>query len=518
MGCISTKPWLVQSLGRNAMDEPTKSALEKKVEALQKQLASQKKTTAALLARVKKNLKYQLNSNETFEHNAYLLNQIKRTKSQLLHETKTSERFSYIAKHDALTGLYNRTKFNNVLKQCVKTAHNNNMKHALLFLDLDQFKIINDTAGHLAGDEMIKQISTVLLKTVEYGETLARLGGDEFGYLIENCTQAQAQLKANKLLSLIDEFHFSWDDKLFTVSVSIGLVLINKKTPSYIDAHKNADIACYAAKNLGRNRVHLYQEQDKKLRQQNAEMQWVPKLTKALENDLFCLYAQAIQPTHPKANHIHYEILVRLKDNNRVVLPGVFLPPAERYNLITKIDAWVINKTFQWLSQNIPFFHQRTHFSINLSGQSLGDKNILTLIVLLLEKGTVEGSRIHFEVTESMAISNLQSANEFIKKIKCFGCGFSLDDFGSGLSSLSYLKNLDVNTLKVDGVFIRDILDDPIDEEMVSSINNIGHVMGMKTVAEYVENKATAKKLIKMGFNYLQGNFIGHPVPLEDLL
>ena len=500
------------------MDNSSDTALKTQILDLKNQLERQKKTTDALLARVKKNLKYQLNSNETFEHNAYLLNQIKRTKSQLLHETKTSERFSYIAKHDALTGLYNRTKFNKDLKTSVVSARNQNRKHALLFLDLDQFKVINDTAGHLAGDEMIKQISTILLKTVEQGETLARLGGDEFGLLINNCTQAQAQLKAEKLLSLIDEFHFSWDDKLFTVSVSIGLVMINKKTNSHIDAQKNVDIACYAAKNAGRNRVHLYQEKDAKLRQHNVEMQWVPKLTKALENNLFCLYAQAIKSTHPKANHTHYEILVRLKDNSKIVLPGVFLPPAERYNLITKIDAWIINKTFQWLSKHIGSFHPRTHFSVNLSGQSLGEDIILTLIISLLESGIVEGSRIHFEVTETMAISNLQAANEFIKKIKQFGCGFSLDDFGSGLSSLSYLKNLDVDTLKVDGVFIRDILDDPIDEEMVSSINNIGHVMGMKTVAEYVENEATANKLIKMGFNYLQGNYIGHPVPLEDLL
>ncbi len=500
------------------MDDFTKAELENQIIDLKIQLQRQTKTTNALLARVKKNLKYQLNSNETFEHNSYLLNQIKRTKSQLFHETKNSERFSYIAKHDSLTGLYNRVEFNRVLKRIVKSAKNQKRKHALMFLDLDQFKVINDTAGHLAGDEMIKQISTLLLKTVEPGETLARLGGDEFGFLIENCTNAQAQLKAEKLLSLIDKFHFPWDDKLFTVTASIGIVIINRETISYIEAQKNVDIACYTAKNAGRNRIHLYQGQDDKLLKQNAEMQWVPKLTKALENDLFCLYAQPIKPTSNKANHIHYEILVRLNDNNEIILPGVFLPPAERYNLITKIDTWIISHTFQWLSKHIHSFHSRTHFSINLSGQSLGDDTILNLIISLLEDNLVDGSRVHFEVTETMAISNLQSANDFINKIKKFGCKFSLDDFGSGLSSLSYLKNLDVDILKVDGVFIRDILDDPIDEEMVSSINNIGHVMGMKTVAEYVENEETANKLIKMGFNYLQGNYIGIPRPIDEYL
>jgi diguanylate cyclase (GGDEF)-like protein len=500
------------------MDELTKTGLMAQIVDLETQLERQKKINNALLARVKKNLKYQLNSNETFEHNSFLLNQIKQTKSQLLYETKTSERFSYIARHDSLTGLYNRVEFKKVLKRIVKSAQNQSKKHALMFLDLDQFKVINDTAGHLAGDEMIKQISTFLLKTVEFGETLARLGGDEFGFLIENCTQTHAQLRADKLLSLIDEFYFPWDDKLFTVSASIGIVIINQETVSHIEAQKNVDIACYAAKNAGRNRTHLYQEQDDKLLKQNAEMQWVPKLTNALENDLFCLYAQPIKPTSPKANHLHYEILVRLNDNNKVILPGVFLPPAERYNLITKIDAWIIKHTFQWLSEHVNSFHPRSHFSINLSGQSLGDDTVLKLIIRLLKNISFDGSRVHFEVTESMTISNLQAANEFIKKIKKFGCKFSLDDFGSGLSSLSYLKNLDVDTLKVDGVFIRDILDDPIDEEMVSSINNIGHVMGMKTVAEYVENKKTAEKLITMGFNYLQGNFIGKPKPVHEFL
>jgi diguanylate cyclase (GGDEF)-like protein len=500
------------------MDDFTKAELTAQIAGLEIQLERQKKISNALLLRVKKNLKYQLNSNETFEHNSYLLNQIKRTKSQLVHETKTSERFSYIAKHDSLTGLYNRIEFHKVLQRIVKNAQTQRTKHALMFLDLDQFKVINDTAGHLAGDEMIKQISTFLLKIVAPGETLARLGGDEFGFLIENCTQAHAQLRAKKLLSLIDEFHFPWDDKLFTVSASIGIVIINEKTVSHIEAQKNVDIACYAAKNAGRNRAHLYQEQDDKLLKHNAEMRWVPKLTRALESDLFCLYAQPIQPTSIKANHLHYEILVRLNDNNKVILPGVFLPPAERYNLITKIDAWIIKQTFHWLSEHVHSFHPRTHFSINLSGQSLGDDTVLNLIINLLKDNLVDGTRVHFEVTETMTISNLQAANQFIKKIKKFGCKFSLDDFGSGLSSLGYLKNLDVDILKVDGVFIRDILEDPIDEEMVSSINNIGHVMGMKTVAEYVENEETAKKLIKMGFNYLQGNYIGKPKPIQEFL
>ena len=500
------------------MDKPTHTQLLKQIAKLENKLVMQKKISDALLSRVKKNLKYQLNTSETFEHNNILLNQIKKTKKRLLEQAKSSQKYSYLANHDSLTGLYNRTKFNTTLKRCVNNTQLNDEMHALLFLDLDQFKVINDTAGHLAGDEMIKQISTILLDTVKAGETLARLGGDEFGFIKENCSIKKAMEKAKTLLSLIDEFHFTWDDKLFTLSVSIGLVMIDKNTLSHIDAQKHVDIACYAAKNAGRNRVHLYREKDSKLIQHTTEMQWIPKLTNALEKNLFCLYAQPIKPVSSTTQPTHYEILVRLQEGKKIILPGVFLPPAERYNLITKIDAWVIKSTFRWLTQHHHRFQVDTHFSINLSGQSLGDKNILKLITRLLQKNLIGDCRIQFEVTESMAITNLQAANAFIKKIKKYNCRFSLDDFGSGLSSLSYLKNLDVDTLKVDGIFIRDILIDPIDEEMVYSINKIGHVMGMKTVAEYVENEQIAAKIIDMGFDFLQGNSIGEPVLLSKLI
>jgi len=500
------------------MSKNKNSHLYAQIKTLELNLSKQKKISKALLTRVKRNLKHQININDAFEHNFFLLEQIKETKKKLIHEAKNSQRFSYMAKHDSLTGMYNRNVFNDFLKVHVATAKENMETHALFFLDLDQFKVINDTSGHLAGDEMIKQIATILLGAKKPDETIARLGGDEFGMLKKNCSLNQAMKAAESLLSTIEKFHFSWDEKLFKVSASIGLVIINNNTISDIEAQKNADIACYAAKNAGRNRVHLYQEADDSLLKQNAELQWVPKLTKALENDLFCLFAQPIKPTDPKLDYVHYEILVRLKEDGKIILPGVFLPPAERYNLITKIDSWIITKSFEWLAKNIQYFHQKAHFSINLSGQSLGNKSMLKLITALLDKNLFNGNRVHFEVTETMAISNLQEANSFIGQIKNYGCGFSLDDFGSGLSSLSYLKNLEVDTLKVDGVFIRDILDDPIDEEMVSSINNIGHVMGMKTVAEYVENEKIANKLIEMGFDYLQGNIIGEPRPLSDLL
>lgn len=500
------------------MNTMSKELLLSTIFELETKLEQQKKTSKALLDRVKKNLKYQLNANETFEHNSFLLGQIKKTKQELLQQAQASEKYSYLARHDSLTSLYNRDVFNKKLKNCVDKAKQNNETHSLFFLDLDQFKVINDTAGHLAGDEMLKQIASILMNIVKENETLARLGGDEFGIICQNCTKKNSLIRADEFLSIINQHHFYWGDKLFRMTASIGLIIINKDSLTDVDVQKNVDLACYAAKNAGRNRVHLFEEKDDKLLQQYAEMQWVPKLTKALKNNLFVLYAQPIKPTQKDIEYHHYEILVRLQEGKNIILPGVFLPPAERYNLITKIDTWVIIQTFKWLSKNINKFDPNTYFSINLSGQSLCDENILILIIALLEEKMFEGKRIHFEVTETMAISNLQTANNFIREMKQYGCGFSLDDFGSGLSSLSYLKNLDVDILKVDGVFIRDIINDPIDQEMVSSINNIGHVMGMETVAEYVENQEIADKLTDMGFDYLQGHCIGMPKPLSELL
>ncbi len=498
------------------MSEISKDELIQENKQLRFFLQKQKKITDALLQRVKQNLKYQLNTSETFEHNSLLLEQIKQTKLKLLDEAQAAQKFSYYSKHDALTGLYNRFEFNKTLKKAIKTAQQGKT-HALFFLDLDQFKVINDTAGHLAGDEMLKQMGAVLLSSVDKTETLSRLGGDEFGIIKNNCSQGQAISMANKILAIIDKFHFSWDKKLFSVSASIGLVMINKTTVSHIDALKNADIACYAAKNAGRNRWHMYHMNDKNLIHHNAQLLWVPKLVKAIDEDLFQLYAQIISPVDESTTSRHFEILLRLPDAGKIISPSVFLPAAERYNLIAKIDYWVITQVFTWLRLNYAKFNQETYFSINLSGQSLGDVVILNLIRHELEKINI-GKCINFEVTETMAISNLQAANKFIKKIKKYGCGFSLDDFGSGLSSLSYLKNLDVDILKVDGVFIRDILDDPIDAEMVRSINNIGHVMGMKTVAEYVENEAIYHQVKAMGFDYLQGFYVGKPVPLNELI
>ncbi len=491
--------------------------LKNQIQNLKQSLERQTKISNALLGRVKKNLKYHLNTHETFEHNSLLLDKIKETKKQLYHTVETAQRNSYLARHDTLTGLYNRNVFNKKLNSII--AENSSQHHALFFLDLDQFKIVNDSAGHLAGDEMIKQIAEILLNSIESQGVLARLGGDEFGYIMQNCSRTEAVARAKKFLSLIDQFHFSWDKKLFTVSVSIGIVLIDQTVTNAVDAFKHADIACYIAKNSGRNQYHIYKKGlSDDLSKHNKELKWLPKISQALESNQFELYAQPIKPINNSSEFLNYEVLLRLNDGKSIINPETFLPPAERYHLITKIDYWVVEHTFKWLSEHINYFDTNTRFSINISGQSLGKQNILDLIIKLFEESGVKGKNICFEVTETTAISNFSSANKFISLLKKYNCLFSLDDFGSGLSSLSYLKNMNFDILKVDGSFIRDLLDDPLNEEMVKSINNIGHIMGMQTIAEYVENKGVYDKLVELGFDGLQGFYIGKPVPINNLI
>ncbi|MGD2118077.1 MAG: EAL domain-containing protein [Chromatiales bacterium] len=432
---------------------------------------------------------------------------------------EASQQIHYQARHDGLTGLINRIEFENRLEQAVRGAHRNGEQHVLCFLDLDQFKIVNDTSGHVAGDEMLRQIGKMLREHLREADTLARLGGDEFAVLMLNCSISEARLKASEILQLFEQFRFPWEERVFTVGVSIGITTIDEMTHSATEVLKYADIACYAAKDAGRNRVHIYQTDDEKVMTRSGEMLWAPRISEALEQDRFQLYAQVIKPTDVEARFEHYEILIRLLDEyDEIIPPGAFLPAAERYNLITRIDLWVIDHAFDWLQQHVDKFPPETHFSINLSGQSIGDDIVLGHLEKLLASAVVAPQRVNFEVTETSAIANLQQANHFIRRIKEYGSGFSLDDFGSGLSSFGYLKNLDVDTLKIDGMFVKDILDDPIDAAMVKSINDVGHVMGMKTVAEFVENEAIAIRLLKMGVDFVQGYGVGKPVPIDEIL
>ena len=390
--------------------------------------------------------------------------------------------------------------------------------HALCYLDLDQFKIINDTSGHVAGDELLRQLGNLLPKEIRKRDTIARLGGDEFGVLMEHCSVAQAGRVAESLRQAVEDFRFRWENKLFRIGVSIGLVPITPSSSGLDDLLGVADRVCYQAKDAGRNRIVIYRQDDRQFSLRHGEMQWVTRIHEALEHNQFELYYQPIVPLNGQPElGWHYELLLRLRDHSGdLIAPGLFLPAAERYNLSTDIDRWVITEAFTWLSA-LPHDAEPPQLcAINLSGHSLGDEHFLTFVCQQLDQLGLAAGSICFEITETAAISNLSSASQFIHTLKQRGCLFSLDDFGSGLSSFAYLKNLPVDFLKIDGIFVKDIVHDPIDFAMVKSINEIGQVMGKKTIAEFVENDAILAKLRNIGVNYAQGYGIARPQPIEN--
>jgi len=429
-----------------------------------------------------------------------------------------TEQLNHHAHHDILTGLINRHYFEQQVSLLLENAQNERVEHAMCFLDLDQFKVINDTCGHTSGDELLRQVGKLLQKTVRKHDALARLGGDEFGVLMKDCSLQQASRVANDILNSITDYQFIWERKVFRIGVSIGLVAITENTGKYTDLFKQADAACYLAKDLGRNRIHTYHPDDTIFALRHGEMQWVGRIRQALDEDRFCLYAQPIVPLDGKSQH-HYELLIRMLDNRgRVISPGSFLPAAERYNLMERVDSWVVNHVCKILAQYPEFVRWVDSLSINLSGHTLNNQDFLKSVLVNFRNSRIPPEKICFEVTETVAISNLDSAVKFIKLLKQSGFRFSLDDFGSGISSFGYLKNLPVDYLKIDGMFVKDIVDDSVDYAMVKSINEIGQVMGMKTIAEFVENDEIVELLRAIGVDYAQGYGLGLPQPLEEII
>ncbi len=434
------------------------------------------------------------------------------------HEHELTEQLNFQATHDALTGLYNRVEFERRLDQLFANSRETQSGHALCFMDLDQFKVINDTCGHIAGDELLRQLSKLLQSTVRQSDTLARLGGDEFGILMDHCSLQQAHRLAESLLDSIHQYQFIWEGQSFRVGVSIGLVALTHETSSLAELLKQADSACYMAKDLGRNRIHEYHGDDSALAQRQGEMLWVNRITQALEENRLRLYAQPIVALK-NATEKHFELLVRMQDEDgRIIPPGSFLPAAERYDLIESVDSWVVKNAFQLLSEHKDFVDQIDFVSINLSGASVTSGKFLEAIFVNLKQANINPGKICFEVTETVAISNLNAAITFITLLKDVGFRFALDDFGSGLSSFGYLKNLPVDFLKIDGMFVKDMVDDPIDCAMVKSINEIGHVMGMQTIAEFVENDAIKQVLQHLGVDFAQGYGVGKPQSFDELL
>ncbi len=420
------------------------------------------------------------------------------------------------ATHDALTGLSNRNEFDRLLSEHIYDARNHpNKEHILCYLDLDRFKLVNDTSGHAAGDELLKQITRVLQNCLRSGDVIGRLGGDEFGIILENCNLKSGEQIARKIIDEISSFQFKWDDNIFTIGVSIGMVSITAATEHSVEVMKQADVACYTAKDSGRNRVYIYQHEDAELIKRHEEMHWASRISSALDEERFILYAQRICPLKKQDALQHLEILVRMRDTDgKLIEPGAFIPAAERYNLMANVDKYIINKVFEHISQHD---HHNHCYSINLSGNSLNDENLSNYIKTCLHKHSIKPELICFEITETAAITNICKSRKLIFELREIGCQFSLDDFGSGLSSFEYLKTLPVDYLKIDGSFVRDMADNKTDHAMVAAINEIGHVMGISTIAEFVENDRIIHKLRQIGVDYVQGFGIHRPCLLQDI-
>lgn len=437
----------------------------------------------------------------------------------ITEEYRLSKELSYQATHDVLTGLLNRREFESRIHKAWERSRDNEGVHVLCYIDLDQFKIINDTCGHIAGDEMLRQIAALLQEHVRKHDSIARLGGDEFGILMEFCSMRHGLMVTRNLRKQIEQLQFVWEDNRFKVAASMGVVEINAQSSGVVELLKQADSACFAAKDDGRNRVNVYRSEDAAVVQRRGEMQWVHRIQEAIDEDRLILYSQPIVPTDSQERGLHMEVLVRLlSKEGEEVPPGAFLPAAERYGLATNIDKWVVNHVFNWMQDNRDYVQNQINAcAINLSGVTLSDDTFLEYVIDELYTRDISAEKLCFEITETALIANLSQATSFIRALRRLGCKFALDDFGSGLSSFAYLKNLQVDYLKIDGMFVRDMIRDPIDYALVRSINEMGKVMGKKTIAEFVETEEIFAEIKKLGIDYAQGFGVGAIEPLLDL-
>jgi diguanylate cyclase (GGDEF)-like protein len=428
-------------------------------------------------------------------------------------ESRLFRQISYQASHDVLTGLINRREFENRLASSLKDLNENaETTHALLYVDLDQFKVVNDTFGHAAGDALLKQLSEIIQSHVRSTDLLARLSGDEFGILLERCSKDRAIEVAEAIRGSIEGYRFEWQDSFTTVRCSIGVVLVTSENNDDVaNLMSSADVACYSAKDMGRNQIHFYRDSDASLR--HEEMKWVSRITSAVEEDRFELYYQPIIGIGDRhSDRRHYELLLRMRDESgELVGPNQFIPAAERYNLMSTLDRWVIHEALSELADRSEEGEARYTIAINLSGTSLSEDRFLDFVIEELKSQKLPPGAICFEITETAAISNLSRVVHFMQTLKKLGCKFSLDDFGSGLSSFTYLKNLPVDYLKIDGQFIRNVAEDSVDEEMVRAIHQVGSAMGIETIAERVENREVLDKLGALGVEFAQGFYIARP-------
>jgi diguanylate cyclase (GGDEF)-like protein len=430
-----------------------------------------------------------------------------------------ASQLAWQASHDALTGLVNRQEFERRVVNVLDNAHREGGAHALCYLDLDQFKVVNDTCGHAAGDELLCQISTLLEGRMRQRDTLARLGGDEFGILLEHCPADQALRLALSLRDAVRDFRFSWQGRSFTVGVSIGVAPLSASVETAAAAMSAADAACYVAKEQGRNRAHLYQTDDVNLAEHRGQMLWVSRLTQALDEDHFRLYFQSIVPLNagPSARP-HHEVLLRLQEpDGRLVEPMAFMPVAERYNLMPAIDRWVLREVIRSSAAAQRDAQPRPLFAVNLSARSLVDDHLPDYLRELLSSHNVPGDMLCLEITEAAAVENLARASQRIAEFRQLGCRVALDHFGSGMSSFTDLRSLPVDYLKIDGGFIRSLADDRLNRAVAEAINRVAHVMTIQTIAECTETDAVVMVLKELGIDHAQGYVLGMPQPIEVL-
>lgn len=433
-------------------------------------------------------------------------------------QRRLSGEMNFRATHDPLTELLNRSEFEMRLQRLLRGAQEDRGEHALLFIDLDQFKVVNDACGHAIGDQLLQQVARLLAQAVRGRDTLARLGGDEFAVILEHCNADQAQRVAREICERIDQFRFVHGERRFRIGASIGLVPVDDRWTTIAALMQAADSACYAAKDGGRNRVHIWFDTDQAIRARNGETQWAARLATALDEGYFELYAQRVFDLHDAATGINAEVLLRLREpDSEPVLPGAFLPAAERFHLMGRIDRWVLLKTLEWLA-GIRSPEKIQNLSINLSGQSIGDRAFHAwAIAQLRQAGPDVCHKISFEITETAAITNLADASVFIDHVQALGVRIALDDFGAGASSFGYLKNLSIDTLKIDGQFVRDLADDPLNAAAVRCFSDVARVVGVQSVAEFVETEAVLAKLHQLNIDFAQGFLLHRPAPIDLL-
>jgi diguanylate cyclase (GGDEF)-like protein/PAS domain S-box-containing protein len=434
-------------------------------------------------------------------------------------QRRLSGEMSHRASHDALTGLVNRVEFEARLRRTLESAHADGGAHSLMYLDLDQFKLVNDACGHASGDQLLQQVSKILEETVRTSDTLARLGGDEFGVILEHCGPEHAQRVADKICERMEVYRFVREGRSFRVGTSIGLVPLDARWSTTAAIMQAADTACYAAKEAGRNRVHMWLDSDAAMRARNSEMRWATRLSQALDEQRFVLFAQRIVALDAAEDGLHFEVLLRMLDeDNQLVAPGAFLPAAERFHLSSRVDRWVLRQALDQLLAlgNLDTVHT---MSINLSGQSIGDRAFhRDAIALLKDAGRSACERICLEITETAAVTNMADASIFAAQARALGVRIALDDFGAGASSFGYLKTLPVDILKIDGQYIKDLLLEPLHDVTVRCFVDVAGVVGVKTVAEFVDKPAVLVRIREIGIDFAQGFLLHRPEPLELLL